>query len=213
MRLHASAEKHAEGAGLRLQAALSWEGREKELLRQLWLPAAHCHPIGTHVPVSLPGRARSAGVTSRRQGGALETTRPALDEVGRESRAKVTQVRRYLLSSLPRPSTRRRITTHRLTRHRVNGCVPPPPYRNCPRVWAGAYPLGRATRCRLESLISAGPCIFPAAEPPRPEEYLPALSRFYSLANPDPALGLPRGSRRIWCLTSALTSRYATTHS
>lgn len=39
-------EENPDG-GLLLEAALSWEGREGELLRQLWLPAAHCHPMGT----------------------------------------------------------------------------------------------------------------------------------------------------------------------
>ena len=47
--------KHAEGAGLQLQAALSWEGREGELLRQLWLPHRLLPPpSGTRVPASLP---------------------------------------------------------------------------------------------------------------------------------------------------------------
>ena len=39
-------EENPDG-GLLLEATLSWEGREGELLRQLWLPAAHCHPMGT----------------------------------------------------------------------------------------------------------------------------------------------------------------------
>ncbi|MFV1050495.1 hypothetical protein QML16_30760, partial [Klebsiella pneumoniae] len=80
-------EKHAEGTGLQLQAALSWEGREGELLRQLWLPAAHCHPIGT----PRTGFFALGGLVQQEYEQAAKavhwkTTRPgALDEVGRES--------------------------------------------------------------------------------------------------------------------------------
>ena len=89
VRLHAAAseEKHAEGAGLQLQAALSWEGREGELLRQLWLPAAHCHPIGTpRTGFFALGRLAQQEYEQAAKAVHWKTTRPgALDEVGRES--------------------------------------------------------------------------------------------------------------------------------
>ena len=77
-------EENPDG-GLLLEAALSWEGREGELLRQLWLPAAHCHPMGT----PRTGFFALGGLAQQEYEHAAKavhwkTTRPgALDEVGR----------------------------------------------------------------------------------------------------------------------------------
>ena len=77
-------EENPDG-GLLLEAALSWEGREGELLRQLWLPAAHCHPMGT----PRTGFFALGGLAQQEYEHAAKavhwkTTRPgALNEVGR----------------------------------------------------------------------------------------------------------------------------------
>ena len=77
-------EENPDG-GLLLEAALSWEGREGELLRQLWLPAAHCHPMGT----PRTGFFALGGLAQQEYEQAAKavhwkTARPgALDEVGR----------------------------------------------------------------------------------------------------------------------------------
>lgn len=57
----------SEAVGLQLQAALSWEGREGGLLRQLWLPATHCHPWVHPVRVSSPWAVLHSASTSKPQ--------------------------------------------------------------------------------------------------------------------------------------------------
>ena len=89
VRLRAAAlpedSKESPDGGLLLEAALSWEGREGELLRQLWLPAAHCHPMGT----PRTGFFALGGLVQQEYEQAAKavhwkTARPgALDEVGR----------------------------------------------------------------------------------------------------------------------------------
>ena len=71
--------------GLLLEAALSWEGREGELLRQLWLPAAHCHPMGTpHTGFFALGGLAQQEYEQATKAVHWKTARPgALDEVGR----------------------------------------------------------------------------------------------------------------------------------
>ena len=107
--------------GLLLEAALSWEGREGELLRQLWLPAAHCHP-------------RSAGSRSR------STSRPPRPCTGRPpGRAHWT---RWGANHLCRRASRMRqlrkprIAYRRLPQYRVSGRATPPRSRTCPRAWS-----------------------------------------------------------------------------
>ena len=89
VRLRAAAlpedSEESPDGGLLLEAALSWEGREGELLRQLWLPAAHCHPMGT----PRTGFFALGGLAQQEYEHAAKavhwkTTRPgALNEVGR----------------------------------------------------------------------------------------------------------------------------------
>lgn len=77
-------EENPDG-GLLLEAALSWEGREGELLRQLWLPAVHCHPMGTPRTgfFALGGLAQQE-YEQAAKAVRWKTARPgALDEVGR----------------------------------------------------------------------------------------------------------------------------------
>lgn len=191
VRLHAAAreEKHAEGTGLQLQAALSWEGREGELLRQLWLPAAHCHPIGT----PRTGFFALGGLVQQEYEQAAKavhwkTTRPgALDEVGRESFVQKTAQKDAQEAPIA-PSTPT-INPAQGERVRYSPAVPELPEG----VEMALIPLIEPLDAASESLISAGTVRIPAAERATfQKEYLPALSRSIPSLTPDPALALPR---------------------
>lgn len=192
VRLHAAAseEKHAEGTGLQLQAALSWEGREGELLRQLWLPAAHCHPIGT----PRTGFFALGGLAQQEYEQAAKavhwkTARPgALDEVGRESFVQKDVQEAPTEPSTPtiNPAQDERAQGERV---RYSPAVPELPEG----VELALIPLVEPLDAASESLISAGTVHIPAAERATfQKEYLPALSRSIPSLTPDPALALPR---------------------
>lgn len=192
VRLHAAAseEKHAEGTGLQLQAALSWEGREGELLRQLWLPAAHCHPIGT----PRTGFFALGGLAQQEYEQAAKavhwkTARPgALDEVGRESFVQKDVQEAPTEPSTPtiNPAQDERAQGERV---RYSPAVPELPEG----VELALIPLVEPLDAASESLISAGTVHIPAAERATfQKEYLPALSRSIPSLTPDPALSLPR---------------------
>lgn len=199
VRLHAAAseEKHAEGTGLQLQAALSWEGREGELLRQLWLPAAHCHPIGT----PRTGFFALGGLAQQEYEQAAKavhwkTARPgALDEVGRESFVQKTAQKdaqeaptEEVENSAPTiaPAQNNPAQGERV---RYSPAVPELPEG----VELALIPLVEPLDAASESLISAGTVHIPAAERATfQKEYLPALSRSIPSLTPDPALALPR---------------------
>lgn len=196
VRLHAAAseDKHAEGTGLQLQAALSWEGREGELLRQLWLPAAHCHPIGT----PRTGFFALGGLAQQEYEQAAKavhwkTARPgALDEVGRESFVqKTTHKDGQEVSAEPSTPTINPAQNNPAQgeRMRYSPAVPELPEG----VELALIPLVEPLDAASESLISAGTVHIPAAERATfQKEYLPALSRSIPSLTPDPALALPR---------------------
>lgn len=204
VRLHAAAseEKHAEGAGLQLQAALSWEGREGELLRQLWLPAAHCHPIGT----PRTGFFALGGLAQQEYEQAAKavhwkTARPgALDEVGRESfvqktaqkdaqEAPTEEVENSAPTIAPAQNNPVQNNPAQGERVRYSPAVPELPEG----VELALIPLVEPLDAASESLISAGTVHIPAAERATfQKEYLPALSRSIPSLTPDPALALPR---------------------
>ena len=204
VRLHAAAseEKHAEGTGLQLQAALSWEGREGELLRQLWLPAAHCHPIGT----PRTGFFALGGLAQQEYEQAAKavhwkTARPgALDEVGRESfvqktaqkdaqEAPTEEVENSAPTIAPAQNNPAQNNPAQGERMRYSPAVPELPEG----VELALIPLVEPLDAASESLISAGTVHIPAAERATfQKEYLPALSRSIPSLTPDPALALPR---------------------
>lgn len=191
VRLHAAAaeDAHAEGAGLQLQAALSWEGREGELLRQLWLPAAHCHPIGT----PRTGFFALGGLAQQEYEQAAKavhwkTARPgALDEVGRESFVHKTAPKDA--REVPAEPSAPTLNPAQGERVRYSPAVPELPEG----VELALIPLVEPLDAASESLISAGTVHIPAAERATfQKEYLPALSRSIPSLTPDPALALPR---------------------
>lgn len=159
-------EENPDG-GLLLEAALSWEGREGELLRQLWLPAAHCHPMGT----PRTGFFALGGLAQQEYEHAAKavhwkTTRPgALDEVGRGAFVQSEQTAQPEQAAVP----------------------------NLPEgVELALIPLVEPLDATSEALISAGTVKIPAAERPAfQRDFLPALSRSVPALTPDPALALP----------------------
>lgn len=191
VRLRAAAlpEDSEEGRdeGLLLEAALSWEGREGELLRQLWLPAAHCHPMGT----PRTGFFALGGLAQQEYEQAAKavhwkTARPgALDEVGRESFVQKSE------QDAPTEEAENSVPTIapiQGERARYSPAVP-----NLPEgVELALIPLVEPLDTASEALISAGTVEIPAAERPAfQRDFLPALSRSVPALTPDPALALP----------------------
>ena len=159
-------EENPDG-GLLLEAALSWEGREGELLRQLWLPAAHCHPMGT----PRTGFFALGGLAQQEYEHAAKavhwkTARPgALNEVGRGAFVQSEQTAQPEQAAVP----------------------------NLPEgVELALIPLVEPLDAASEALISAGTVKIPAAERPAfQRDFLPALSRSVPALTPDPVLALP----------------------
>lgn len=179
-------EENPDG-GLLLEAALSWEGREGELLRQLWLPAAHCHPMGT----PRTGFFALGGLAQQEYEQAAKavhwkTARPgALDEVGRESFVQKSE------QDAPTEEADNSVPTIapiQGERARYSPAVP-----NLPEgVELALIPLVEPLDAASEALISAGTVEIPAAERPAfQRDFLPALSRSVPALTPDPALALP----------------------
>lgn len=173
--------------GLLLEAALSWEGREGELLRQLWLPATHCHPMGT----PRTGFFALGGLAQQEYEQAAKavhwkTARPgALDEVGRESFVQKSE------QDAPTEEAENSVPTIapiQGERARYSPTVP-----NLPEgVELALIPLVEPLDAASEALISAGTVEIPAAERPAfQRDFLPALSRSVPALTPDPALALP----------------------
>ena len=177
VRLRAAAlpedSEESPDGGLLLEAALSWEGREGELLRQLWLPAAHCHPMGT----PRTGFFALGGLAQQEYEQAAKavhwkTTRPgALNEVGRGAFVQSEQTVQSADSAQPEQAA-----------------VP-----NLPEgVELALIPLVEPLDAASEALISAGAVKIPASERPAfQRDFLPALSRSVPALTPDPALALP----------------------
>lgn len=179
--------EEGRNGGLLLEAALSWEGREGELLRQLWLPAAHCHPMGT----PRTGFFALGGLAQQEYEQAAKavhwkTARPgALDEVGRESFVQKSEQDAPTEEAENSAPT---ITPIQGERARYSPAVP-----NLPEgVELALIPLVEPLDAASEALISAGTVKIPAAERPAfQRDFLPALSRSVPALTPDPALALP----------------------
>ena len=183
VRLRAAAlpedSEESPDGGLLLEAALSWEGREGELLRQLWLPATHCHPMGT----PRTGFFALGGLAQQEYEQAAKavhwkTARPgALNEVGRGA---FVQPEQTVQSANPVQSAD--------SAQPEQAAVP-----NLPEgVELALIPLVEPLDVASEALISAGTVKIPAAERPAfQRDFLPALSRSVPALTPDPALALP----------------------
>lgn len=223
VRLRAAAlpedSEESPDGGLLLEAALSWEGREGELLRQLWLPAAHCHPMGT----PRTGFFALGGLAQQEYEQAAKavhwkTARPgALDEVGRGAFVQSEQTVQSEQAAAQTDSAASveaapGDVAYREGARREN--TPGEPSSEGPAPWSpgeqahpatpavpnlpegvelALIPLVEPLDTASEALISAGTVEIPAAERATfQKEYLPALSRSIPSLTPDPALALPR---------------------
>lgn len=222
VRLRAAAlpedSEESRDEGLLLEAALSWEGREGELLRQLWLPAAHCHPMGT----PRTGFFALGGLAQQEYEQAAKavhwkTARPgALDEVGRDAFVQSEQTAQPEQAAAQTDSAASveaapGDVAYREGARRENAPGEPssegpaprspgeqahpaaPAVPNLPEgVELALIPLVEPLDAASEALISAGTVEIPAAERPAfQRDFLPALSRSVPALTPDPALALP----------------------
>ncbi|WP_314700645.1 DEAD/DEAH box helicase [uncultured Rothia sp.] len=195
VRLRAAAlpedSEESPDGGLLLEAALSWEGREGELLRQLWLPAAHCHPMGT----PRTGFFALGGLVQQEYEQAAKavhwkTARPgALDEVGRGAFVQSEQTVQSADSAQPEQAAQAANPVQSADSAQPEQAAVP----NLPEgVELALIPLVEPLDAASEALISAGTVEIPAAERPAfQRDFLPALSRSVPALTPDPALALP----------------------
>ena len=195
VRLRAAAlpedSEESPDGGLLLEAALSWEGREDELLRQLWLPAAHCHPMGT----PRTGFFALGGLAQQEYEQAAKavhwkTARPgALDEVGRGAFVQSEQTVQSVDSAQPEQAAQPANPVQSANPMQSEQAAVP----NLPEgVELALIPLVEPLDATSEALISAGTVKIPAAERPAfQRDFLPALSRSVPALTPDPALALP----------------------
>ena len=195
VRLRAAAlpedSEESPDGGLLLEAALSWEGREGELLRQLWLPAAHCHPMGT----PRTGFFALGGLAQQEYEQAAKavhwkTARPgALDEVGRDAFVQSEQTVQSADSAQPEQAAQAANPVQSANPMQSEQAAVP----NLPEgVELALIPLVESLDAASEALISAGTVEIPAAERPAfQRDFLPALSRSVPALTPDPALALP----------------------
>ena len=195
VRLRAAAlpedSEESPDGGLLLEAALSWEGREGELLRQLWLPAAHCHPMGT----PRTGFFALGGLAQQEYEQAAKavhwkTARPgALDEVGRDAFVQSEQTVQSADSAQPEQAAQAANPVQSANPMQSEQAAVP----NLPEgVELALIPLVEPLDAASEALISAGTVEIPAAERPAfQRDFLPALSRSIPALTPDPALALP----------------------
>ena len=195
VRLRAAAlpedSEESPDGGLLLEAALSWEGREGELLRQLWLPAAHCHPMGT----PRTGFFALGGLAQQEYEQAAKavhwkTARPgALDEVGRGAFVQSEQTVQSADSAQPEQAAQAANPVQSANPMQSEQAAVP----NLPEgVDLALIPLVEPLDAASEALISAGTVEIPASERPAfQRDFLPALSRSVPALTPDPALALP----------------------
>ena len=195
VRLRAAAlpedSEESPDGGLLLEAALSWEGREGELLRQLWLPAAHCHPMGT----PRTGFFALGGLAQQEYEHAAKavhwkTARPgALNEVGRGAFVQSEQTVQSVDSAQPEQAAQAANPVQPANPVQSEQAAVP----NLPEgVELALIPLVEPLDAASEALISAGTVKIPAAERPAfQRDFLPALSRSVPALTPDPALALP----------------------
>ena len=195
VRLRAAAlpedSEESPDGGLLLEAALSWEGREGELLRQLWLPAAHCHPMGT----PRTGFFALGGLAQQEYEHAAKavhwkTARPgALNEVGRGAFVQSEQTVQSVDSAQPEQAAQAANPVQPANPVQSEQAAVP----NLPEgVELALIPLVEPLDAASEALISAGTVKIPASERPAfQRDFLPALSRSVPALTPDPALALP----------------------
>ena len=179
---------------LALHAALGWETREDNRVRQLWFDAAHCHPIGSPrsgffalgslVQRIYEEQAHRMHWKSTRKGALdgphrdvfqAQSSQEQAEESSDESENSETQA----VGLIPELSSE-------------NAATPTIP--DLPEGLNLAFiPLAEPLDATAESLVSRGEMRIPADEREAfHREFLPALTRAVPFLTPDPTLALPK---------------------
>ena len=178
---------------LALHAALGWETREDNRVRQLWFDAAHCHPIGSPrsgffalgglVQRIYEEQAQRAHWKSTRKGALDAPHRDVFqaqssqqaEESSDESKTSETQMGGLIPELSPE-----------------NAATPTIP--DLPEGLNLAFiPLAEPLDATAESLVSRGEMRIPASEREAfHREFLPTLTRAVPFLTPDPTLALPK---------------------
>ena len=179
---------------LALHAALGWETREDNRVRQLWFDAAHCHPIGSPrsgffalgslVQRIYEEQAHRVHWKSTRKG-ALDTPHRNIfqaqssQEQANESAGENENSETQAVGLIPELSSE-------------NAATPTIP--DLPEGLNLAFiPLAEPLDAAAESLVSRGEMRIPAGEREAfHREFLPTLTRAVPFLTPDPALALPK---------------------
>ena len=179
---------------LALHAALGWETREDNRVRQLWFDAAHCHPIGSPrsgffalgslVQRIYEEQAHRVHWKSTRKG-ALDTPHrdvfqaQSSQEQAEKSSGENENSETQAVGLIPELSSE-------------NAATPTIP--DLPEGLNLAFiPLAEPLDATAESLVSRGEMRIPAGEREAfHREFLPTLTRTIPFFTPDPALALPK---------------------
>ena len=179
---------------LALHAALGWETREDNRVRQLWFDAAHCHPIGSPrsgffalgslVQRIYEEQAHRVHWKSTRKGALDAPHRDVFQaqssqEQANESSDKSENSETQAVGLIPELSSE-------------NAATPTIP--DLPEGLNLAFiPLAEPLEAAAESLVSRGEMRIPAGEREAfHREFLPTLTRAVPFFTPDPALALPK---------------------
>lgn len=179
---------------LALHAALGWETREDNRVRQLWFDAAHCHPIGSPrsgffalgslVQRIYEEQAHRVHWKSTRKGALDAPHRDVFQaqssqEQAEESAGENENSETQTVGLIPELSLENTAT---------------PTIPDLPEGLNLAFiPLAEPLDATAESLVSRGEMRIPASEREAfHREFLPTLTRAVPFLTPDPALALPK---------------------
>ena len=179
---------------LALHAALGWETREDNRVRQLWFDAAHCHPIGSPRSgfFALGGLVQRIYEEQAHRVHWKSTRKGALDAPHRDVfQAQSSQEQAEKSSGEnENPETQ----TGGLIPELSSENTATPTIPDLPEGLNLAFiPLAEPLDATAESLVSRGEMRIPADEREAfHREFLPTLTRAVPFLTPDPALALPK---------------------
>ena len=178
---------------LALHAALGWETREDNRVRQLWFDAAHCHPIGSPRSgfFALGGLVQRIYEEQAHRVHWKSTRKGALDAPHRDVfQAQSSQQAEESSDESENSETQTGGLIPELSPE--NAATPTIP--DLPEGLNLAFiPLAEPLDAAAESLVSRGEMRIPADEREAfHREFLPTLTRAVPFLTPDPALALPK---------------------
>lgn len=178
---------------LALHAALGWETREDNRVRQLWFDAAHCHPIGSPRSgfFALGGLVQRIYEEQAHRVHWKSTRKGALDTPHRDVfQAQSSQQAEESSDESENSETQTGGLIPELSPE--NAATPTIP--DLPEGLSLAFiPLAEPLDATAESLVSRGEMRIPADEREAfHREFLPTLTRAVPFLTPDPTLALPK---------------------